>query len=102
TLAACLGLRRLDDEQPRSLGPCGHLCQHQLDGLVVADRLAERLALLRVAKRVVESGAGEARAARGDVDAADLDAAHEVLEPLPDSGLAPEHARRRNSEAVED
>ena len=41
---------------------------------MAADRLAERLALLRVAKRVVERRPREPGAARGDVDAADLEA----------------------------
>ena len=68
---------------------------------MVADRLAERLALLRVAERVVESGLRDPDAARRDVDAADLDPAHEVLEPLPDPVLAAEDARGRSAEAVE-
>ena len=101
-LAARLRCAACSDEQPRRLGARRHLREHQLHGLVVADLLAERLALLRVAERVVERRLRDPGAARGDVDAADLDPAHEVLEPLADAGLAAEHARRRRAEAVED
>ena len=69
---------------------------------MVADRLAEGLALLRVADRVVEARLRKPGAAGGDVDPADLDAAHEVLEPLADAGVAAEDARGRGAEAVED
>ena len=56
---------------------------------------------LRVAERVVERRLRDADAARGDVDAADLDPAHEVLEALADPVLAAEDARGGRAEAVE-
>ena len=49
---------------------------------MLADRLAEGLALLGVAHRLVEAGLGDADAARGHVDAAQLQAAESVLETL--------------------
>ena len=54
-------LRGLEREQARRLGPGRHLREHQLHRLVLADLLAERLALLRVAERVVEGGLRDAR-----------------------------------------
>src|SRR3546814_16250159 len=47
-----------------------------------SDRLAEGLALLRVLHRLVERRLGDADAACGDVDAAELHAAHDLLEAL--------------------
>ena len=100
-LAGGLLLRGLDREQPRRLGAGRHLRDHQLHRLMMSDLLAERLPLLRVAERIVEGCLGEADAAGGHVDAADLDPAHEVLETPADAFLASEHARRGSPEAVE-
>ena len=101
-LAGRLLPRRLDRQEPRRLRARRHLREHQLDRLVLADRLAERLALARVGERVVERRLRDADPARRDVDAADLDPAHEVLEALADAVLAAEDARRRRAEPVED
>ena len=49
---------------------------------MLGNRLAEGLALLGVAHRLVEAGLGDADAARGHVDAAQLQAAESVLEAL--------------------
>ena len=51
--------RRLVHEQPRRLVADGHLGEHELDRLVLRDRHAERLALLRVAHALVERAAHE-------------------------------------------
>ena len=66
-------------EQAGRLDLRRHVGQLELDRLVLADRLAEGLALLRVADRRLERGAGDADGARGDVDAADLEAVEDVL-----------------------
>ena len=65
------------------------------------DRLAEGLALLRVADGLLERALCDPDAARRDVDAAELDRAHEVLESLTDARLAAEHAGRGRPEPVE-
>ena len=49
---------------------------------MLADRLAEGLAFLGIAHRLVEARLGHADAARGDVDAAELEAAQRVLQAL--------------------
>src|SRR5882672_7472050 len=77
-VAARLRLRRMQDEEPRCLGARRHLRDHQLHRLVFCNRLAEGFALAGVADGVVERGPSEAGSARRDVDAADLDPAHEV------------------------
>src|SRR5215213_11982122 len=63
------GLQR---EQPRGLDLRGHVRELELDRLVLRDRLAERLALLRVAQRQLQGALCDAHTARGDVHAADL------------------------------
>jgi hypothetical protein len=63
---------------------------------VLGDRLAERLPLLRVAQRQLERAAGDADAAGGNVDAADLERVHHLREALAKAGLlATEDAVRR-------
>ena len=57
------------------------------------DRLAERLAFLRVADRGVERGARHAARAGRDVDAADLERGEDVAEP----GPSPASRRARES-----
>src|SRR5207342_3862536 len=69
--------------------------------LVLRDRLAERLALLRVADRLLEGPHRDPDGTCGDVAAAELDPAHEVLEALADPGLAAERGVRRRAEPVE-
>ena len=60
--------RRLQRQQPGCLDLRGHVGELELDRLVLRDRLAERLALLRVAQRELQRALGDP-AARGDVPA---------------------------------
>ena len=60
----------------------GHVGQVVADRLVLPDRLAEALALLRVAQRVLEGGPGDAERPGGDLDAADLQALHHLGEAV--------------------
>src|SRR5437763_5395966 len=101
-LAGVLPPGRVEHEQPRGLDLRSHLGELELDRLVLGDGLAEGLALARVADRGLEGRRGQADGPGCDVDPSQLDASHEVLEPLPDAGLTAEHARRRGAEAVED
>jgi hypothetical protein len=57
-------------EQARGVDLRGHVGEHELDGLEVGDRLAERLALLRVIARRFVRAAGDADGQRADGDAA--------------------------------
>ena len=67
---------------------------------MLPDRLAERLPLLGVAQRVLERGPADAERAAGDLDPADLEAAHHLREPL---ALGPAEQRcPRDMEVVED
>src|SRR6185436_5064857 len=70
----------------------------ELDRLMLRDRLAEGLARLRVLDRIVERCLGDARAARGDVDAPELETADRTVEAL---ALAADEIRRRHAEVVE-
>src|SRR5712692_429099 len=79
-LAPVVDLGRLLDQQPRRLGARRHLAELELDRLVLADRLAEGLALLRVLDRLGERRLRDADAARGDVDPSELEAADRLLE----------------------
>ena len=70
---------------------------------MLGDRLAERLALLRVAQRELERALGDADAAGGDVDAADLERVHHLREALVEARLlAAEDVLGRAAVAVED
>ena len=70
---------------------------------MLGDRLAEGLPLLAVAERQLERPLGDPDAARGDVDAADLERVHHLPEPLAQPGLLPaEDALRRAAVAVVD
>src|SRR6478672_4978354 len=91
--------RRLLDQQARRLEARRHLAELELDCLVLADRLAEGLAQLRVADRFVERRLGDARAARGHVDAPELEPAHGAVEALP---LAADEIRGGHAEIFED
>src|SRR5690348_15589272 len=53
-LAPVVDFRGVLDEKPRRLNPGGHLAELELDRLVLADRLAEGVALLRVPDRFRE------------------------------------------------
>src|SRR5436190_8746732 len=81
-LAAVEHSRRALDQLLRTLDLRRHVGELQLDRLVLPDRLAESAALLRVAKRHLERALGDAGAARGDVDAAELEAAGSLHEAL--------------------
>src|SRR5579883_2502037 len=80
-LAAVLHRGRLADEEPRRLDLGGHVGELELDRLVLADGLAERPALLRVADGVLEGRLRHTDRAGGDVDAPDLEAGERDLEP---------------------
>ncbi|EAU62243.1 conserved hypothetical protein [Stigmatella aurantiaca DW4/3-1] len=73
---------RLVHQQARRVDLRGHVRQHELDGLVLPDGLAERLALARVAHRLLERGPGDAQRLRGDADPAAVQRAHGDLEAL--------------------
>ena len=66
---------------------------------MLADRLAEGLADLGVADRVVERGLGEADAARRDVDPAELEPGHHLLEAV--AFLAADQAVGRHAVVLE-
>ena len=77
-------------QQPRRLEPGAHLGELERDRLVLGDRLAERLSLLAVAQRQLERALGDADAAGGDVDAAELERVHHLPEALADAVAAAE------------
>src|SRR5215217_5390971 len=93
-LARVLHAGGLERQQPRRLDLRGHVGELELDGLVLGDRLAERLALLAVAQAELQRALGDADAARGDVDAADLERVHHLAEALAQTGVlaAEDHA----------
>ena len=93
----------LISEQPRRLDLRGHVGELELDRLVLRDRLAERLALLRVAKAQLERALRQPDAARGDVRAPDLERVHHLREAGVQAGLlAAEDVLGRALVAVED
>src|SRR5215475_4778135 len=69
-------------QQPRRFDFYAHLGQHDLDRLVLADRLVERVSLLRVPDRVFEGRARQSDAARRHVDALALQPRHDLFETL--------------------
>ena len=72
--------RGVEQQQPGRVQLGRHVGQQVADRLVLPDRLAERLALLRVRERVVERGLGDAHRAGGHLDPADLQARHHLRE----------------------
>ncbi len=102
-LAGVLHPRRLAGQQAGRLDLGRHVGELELDRLVLGDRLAEGLALLAVAEGQLERALGDADAAGGDVDAADLERVHHLHEALPDAGLlAAQHPLGRAAVAVVD
>src|SRR5829696_594768 len=88
-LPRVLHARGLQREQPGGLDLRGHVRQLELDRLVLRDRLAERLALLRVAQRQLEGALGDANSAGRHVDPADLERVHHLREALSEPVLLP-------------
>src|ERR1700710_128444 len=101
-LAAVLHPRRFAGDQTSRLEPRRHVGELERDRLVLGDRLAEGFALLAVFERQLERPLGDADAARGDVDAADLERVHHLRETLADALGAAEHAVGRAFVAVVD
>src|SRR5262249_26463230 len=81
-LAAVEGLGRVEGQKPRGAGARRHLAELELYSLVLADRLAERLAHLSILRCELQRAFGYADAARRDVDAAELEAARCLIESL--------------------
>jgi hypothetical protein len=73
-----------------------HLGQLELDRLMLGDRLAEGVPLLGVADGQLEGAQGDAAAASGHVDPADLDAVHHLVEAL--AGPAAEQPAGRDAD----
>ena len=69
-------------QQPGCLATRGHVRQLGLDRLVLADRLAHRLAHLRIRRRLLERGVGDAHAPGGDVDPAEFQSPNRLVEAL--------------------
>ena len=67
-------------EQTRRLDAGRHFGELELDRLMLADRLAEGLACLRVGNRFAQRGLRDANATRRDVDAAEFQSAKDLLE----------------------
>src|SRR6185437_5441891 len=80
--AAVERLRRIEREQPCGARPRRHVRELQLDRLMIADRLAEGLATLGVARRERERALRDADPPRRDVDAAELEPARGLVEAL--------------------
>ena len=70
------------------------------DRLVLGDRLAEGVPLLRVGDAQLEGAQGDPAAAGGDVDPADLDAVHHLVEAL--AGAPAEHPAGRDADVLQD
>src|ERR1700710_472 len=101
--AGVLHPRRLAGDEAGGLDLGRHVGELELDRLVLGDRLAEGLALLRVAQGELEGALGDTDTAGGDVDAADLERVHHLAEALADAGLlAAEDALGRALVAVVD
>src|SRR3954468_14349149 len=91
-------LRGVQDQLPGGGQLRGHVGQVVADRLVLPDRLAEALPLLGVAQGVVERGLADPEGARGDLDAAGLEAAHHLPEPA--AGVPAEHRGGRHAVVV--
>src|SRR5262249_31994437 len=74
-LPAVEGLRGIEREQARGARARRHFAELELDRLVLADRLAEGPADLGILGGKPQRPLGDADAARGDVDAPELEAA---------------------------
>ncbi len=72
----------LAGEQAGGLDLRRHVGQLELDRLMLGDRLAECPALLGVLEGQLQRALGEADAAGGDVDAAELERVHHLAEAL--------------------
>ena len=84
-LLAILGGRGFQRQHARRRELGGHVGQHPLDRLVVGDRLAELLALLRVGDGLVERRLADAERLRRDRDASALQRPHREPEALVDA-----------------
>src|SRR5271163_3795023 len=72
-LAAVEGVCGVEREQPRGAGARRHLAEFQLDRLMLADRLAEGFAHLRIVGGEFQRTLCDADAARGDINAPKLE-----------------------------
>src|SRR3954471_9376364 len=82
TRAAVVDLRGVQRELSRGLYFRRHRCEQVTDRLMLPDLLAERFALLRIANGVVDGRLRDADGAGGDLDTAELEAAHHLREAL--------------------
>src|SRR6476661_1983869 len=80
--------------------PRSFIREAEQDRLVLRDRLAEGLALLGVGDAELEGPVGDAAGTGRDVDAADLDAVHHLVEAL--ARLPAQDLVRRDLVALED
>src|SRR6266542_684260 len=87
------------DEEARRLDVHRHVGELEADALAAEDWAAERLALARVLRRVLERGAGNADGAGGDLRPGGLE---EVQRDLKSLSLLADEAVERNPGAVED
>src|SRR5882757_6063749 len=101
-LAGVLHPRRFAGDQAGRLQARRHVGELELDRLMLGDLLAEGFALLAVFERQLERSLGDADAAGGDVDAADLERVHHLREALADAVGATEDAGGRALVAVVD
>src|SRR5258708_27827359 len=81
-LTPILFLRGLLEQETRRLYPGRDIGQLELDVMVLGNRLAKGVALLRVLDRVVKCRLGHTYSSRRYVDTSDLQSAHNVLKPL--------------------
>ena len=79
-LAVVAAARGVEHHRARGVDLGAAVGEHRLDELELGDRLAELLALDRVAQRVVEHALGDADADGGDVQAALVEHLHRRLE----------------------
>src|SRR5215204_7771608 len=101
-LARVLHASGLERQQPGGLDLGAHVGELELDRLVGRYRHAEGLALLRVAQGQLQGALGDAYAAGGHVDPADLERVHHLDEALADAPLTTEHAVAGAAVAVVD
>ena len=102
-LAGVLEAGGADRKQPRCLNLRCHVGELELDCLVLADRLAEALALLAVPQCQLKRTLGDADAAGGNVGAAHFERVHHLRESLVQPRLfAAEDVLGRAAVAVKD